>query len=288
MAIADRTIYLPGGRTGFLLIHGLGGTPVELRFIALGLARTGHTVLCPQLAGHCGTAAELAATCWQDWYATVEAAHARLANECDIVIVGGLSAGAILALHSAAQHPKDVHGTVLFAPTLWLDGWGVPWYSRLFAVVTRRWLADLFWFSEREPFGIKDKRVRALVTAAIQSGDSSQAGQLSNPGSVMLELRWLVKTVRRELGTIRQPSLILHPREDDRASLRNALHLQNKLPGRVEVLVLNDSYHVITPDRQRRVVIDRTNQFAASISHQQVWPADVLPLGTFEAKSCPL
>ena len=172
--------------------------------------------------------------------------------------------------------------------TLWLDGWGVPWYSRLFAVVTRRWLADLFWFSEREPFGIKDKRVRALVTAAIQSGDSSQAGQLSNPGSVMLELRWLVKTVRRELGTIRQPSLILHPREDDRASLRNALHLRNKLPGRVEVLVLNDSYHVITLDRQRQVVIDRTNQFAASISHQQVWPDDVLPLGTFEAKSCPL
>jgi carboxylesterase len=55
MTTVDRTIYLPGGRTGFLLIHGLGGTPVELRFIALGLARAGHTVLCPQLAGHCGT-----------------------------------------------------------------------------------------------------------------------------------------------------------------------------------------------------------------------------------------
>jgi carboxylesterase len=270
MTIADRTIYLPGGRTGFLLIHGLGGTPVELRFIAIGLARGGHTVLCPQLAGHCGTVAELAATCWQDWYATVENAHTRLVRECDIIIVGGLSAGAILALHAAALHPKDVHGTVLFAPTLWLDGWGVPWYSRLFALVTRRWCADLFWFSEREPFGIKDERVRALVMAAIQSGDSSQAGQLSNPGGVMLELRWLVKTVRCELDTIRQPSLILHPREDDRASLRNALHLQNKLAGRAEVLVLNDSYHVITLDRQRQVVIDRTDRFAASISDPQM------------------
>jgi len=227
MSISDRTIYFPGERTGVLLIHGLGGTPVELRFIALGLARAGYTVLCPQLAGHCGTAAELRATCLQDWYATVEAVHARLAKECDIVIVGGLSAGAILALHSAALHPNDVHGTVLFA------------YSRLFALVTQRWCADLFWFSEREPFGIKDKRVRALMMNAIQSGDSSQAGQLSNPGGVMLELRWLVQAVRCELGMIRQPSLILHPREDDRASLRNALHLQNKLAGIVEVLVLN-------------------------------------------------
>jgi carboxylesterase len=270
MTIADRTIYLPGGHTGFLLIHGLGGTPVELRFIALGLARAGHTVLCPQLAGHCGTVEELAATCWQDWYATVETALTRIAKECDFVIVGGLSAGAILALHSAALHPKDVHGTVLFAPTLWLDGWGVPWYSRLFALVTQRWCANLFWFSEREPFGIKDERVRALVTAAIQSGDSSQAGQLSNPGGVMLELRWLVRTVRCELCTIRQPSLILHPREDDRASLRNALHIQNKVAGRVEVLVLNDSYHVITLDRQRQVVIDRTDQFAASILDPQI------------------
>jgi carboxylesterase len=72
---------------------------------------------------------------------------------------------------------------------------------------------------------------------------------------------------------IRQPSLILHPREDDRASLRNALHLLNKLASRVEVLVLDDSYHVITLDRQRQVVIDRTQRFAASICDPQVWPA---------------
>ena len=48
----DRSLFLPGGRVGILLIHGLGGTPVELRFIAQGLARAGHTVYCCQLAGH--------------------------------------------------------------------------------------------------------------------------------------------------------------------------------------------------------------------------------------------
>jgi carboxylesterase len=56
--------------------------------------------------------------------------------------------------------------------------------------------------------------------------------------------------------------LIVHPREDGRASLRNAVYLQKKLAGRVEVLVLNDSYHVVTLDRQRQLVIDRTDQFA--------------------------
>ena len=115
----------------------------------------------------------------------------ELRKTCKKVIVGGLSMGAILALHLAAERPESVHAAALFAPTLKLDGWGVPWYSVLFNLV-RTSAAPFRHFSEREPYGIKDPRVRALVTAAINSGDSSKAGQLSNPGRVMLEMRWLV------------------------------------------------------------------------------------------------
>src|SRR5262245_40457640 len=90
MAAADQSIRLSGGRLGFLLIHGLGGTPMELRYVAQGLARRGHTVHIPQLAGHCGTAGDLRATSWKDWYASVEAEHERLAARCDTIVVGGL------------------------------------------------------------------------------------------------------------------------------------------------------------------------------------------------------
>jgi carboxylesterase len=102
--------------------------------------------------------------------------------------------------------------------------------------------------------------------AAIESGDSSKAGQFSNPGRVMLELRWLVAAVKRELGGIRQPTLIVHPREDDRASLRNAAYLQGALGGMVETCVLDDSYHIVTVDRQRDVVVERTAAFAQRIT----------------------
>src|SRR5262245_61101525 len=61
---ADRSVYRDGGKIGFLLIHGLSGTPVELRYIANGLARAGHTVYCPQLAGHCSTLEALTRTTW--------------------------------------------------------------------------------------------------------------------------------------------------------------------------------------------------------------------------------
>jgi carboxylesterase len=266
MAIADHGETFRGGPVGFLLIHGLGGTPVEMRFVGIGLARAGYTVSCPQLAGHCGSFEDLRTTGWRDWYASVEEAHARLRETCRRVIVGGLSMGAILALHLAAERPDAVDGTALFAPTLKLDGWGVPWYSRLFSLVRHRRTADFITFSEREPYGIKDPRVRALVMAAINSGDSSKAGQFTNPGRVMLELRWLVGTVKRQLGGIRQPALIVHPREDDRASLNNAAYLQNALGGMVETCVLDDSYHIVTIDRQRDLVVERTAAFARRIT----------------------
>ena len=262
----DHSIRHDGGRLGFLLIHGLGGTPLEMRYVARGLARAGHTVHCPQLAGHCGSYEDLRATTWQDWYRSVATAHDEIAKACDVVIAGGLSAGAVLSLQLAADRPKQVAATALLAPTLKLDGWGVPWYSILFGLVTQKWAADLVPFIERDPYGIKDERVRALVMNAINSGDSAQAGQFQNPGSTMLELRWLTKTVKRRLPDIMQPALIVHPRHDDRASLKsNAGYLQRHLGGLVETLILDDSYHVITFDRQRDLVINRMAQFAAAL-----------------------
>jgi alpha-beta hydrolase superfamily lysophospholipase len=123
-------MFIPGGRLGVLLIHGLGGTPIELRFVAQALARAGHTVYCCQLAGHCGTPEELRRSTWREWYASVEAAHDMLRERCDIIVAGGLSMGGILAIHLAHNRPESVHGLLLFAPTLRLDGWSMPWYSR--------------------------------------------------------------------------------------------------------------------------------------------------------------
>ena len=57
----------------------------------------------------------------------------------------------------------------------------------------------------------------------------------------------------------------MHPRQDDRASLRNLEYLQNNLGGVTQTLVLDDSYHIVTLDRQRQLVVDRTLEFASQI-----------------------
>ncbi|TDU00714.1 esterase/lipase [Azorhizobium sp. AG788] len=251
-------ILYEGGPTGLLLIHGLGGTPVELKRIARAVHAAGHTAYCCTLAGHCGTEADLVATRWQDWYASVEAAFDRLSARCERVVVGGLSLGAVLALHLAARRGSDVHGLALYAPTLWYDGWAMPWYRALLKVAVYTPIGRRYRFVEREPFGIRDARIRARVAAAMLGGDSAEAGLAGTPAHALRELWRISARVRRELPEVKAPAILLHARTDDISSLRNSTHIAGRLGGIADLTVLDDSYHIVTLDRQRNVVIERT------------------------------
>jgi len=80
------------GKVGILLLHRLCGTPVEMRFVATGLASKGYTVHCPMLAGHCGSEDALRASTWTDWYHSASLALDDIKKDCDVVIAGGLGA----------------------------------------------------------------------------------------------------------------------------------------------------------------------------------------------------
>lgn len=268
MNTSDHTFRIKGGRIGILLIHGLAGTPMEMRYIANGLGRAGYTVLCPKLAGHCGSEADLQAATWQEWYESCERALDELRETCDFVIASGLSTGAVLALMLAAKRPDAVQATALYAPTLWINGWNVPWYAKFFRLVTQKWFANLMKFPDTAPHGIKDARIREFFLQALHGADSSAAGLANTPGGAVLEHRWLVRALKPLIGLISQPTLILHPREDDLADLDNSWHLQRHLKGRVDMSVLDDCYHNITLDRQRLAVVERTADFIRSVTRE--------------------
>ena len=280
MAEKDFSILLEGGRTGVLLVHGLGGTPVEMKNLALRVADTGATVLCCQLAGHCGTETELAASTWRDWYGSVEAGLAELETRCDTIVAGGLSMGALLAAMLAAREPARVRGVLMLAPTLWYDGWAVPWYSFLLKLL--RFLIDTpvgdhYRIVDRAPYGIKDERIRQIVLRAMTRGDSAAAKLLRTPPHALREFWRLVKALKPELGNIRQHTLLIHAREDDVAGLSNAHYLQRHLGGLVETLILNDSYHMVTIDKQRSIVTERVKTFIDALVPAGVKRA--VPLG---------
>ena len=259
---------LPGGRSGVLLIHGLTGTPTEMRFVAKGLNRNGFTVHAMQLAGHCGDEADLLKTGWRDWYQSVCRAADRLRSEVDHMFVAGLSMGALLALKLAADRPDQVDGLGLYGTTFFYDGWTIPWIGRLSFMLPLVCGLGFGWkqrFHECFPYGIKDERIRNII-AAVYAGDATKMpekyGYSEFPGVTIRETFRLIKNVRSQLGRIIAPLLIVHATEDDMASPANAQFLAERVASsEVETFFVDDSYHVLTLDRKKDEVAERLVSF---------------------------
>ncbi len=255
------SLLIPGGPTGVLLIHSLGGSPLELKFVASSLARQGYTVYCPIVPGLTFGTDVSGMSTWCDWYAAAEAAFEELKSHCEHVIVGGASAGATLSLRLAALRGDDVAGTLLYAPTLAVNGWAIPRAIKLFHLISDKWTARLFSFRTPAPYGIKDERVRNFALEAMKGEGASPADITVRDGGTVYEFFRLVRNVRPLLGRVNQHTLIFHPRHDDQSDLKNTQILQRKLSGAVETCVLEDSYHLVTLDKQRNYVAERSIEF---------------------------
>ncbi len=267
---------LEGGRVGVLMLHGLGGTPAELRYLAQGLNRKGLAVACPLLKGHGGSDLLLNTATWPDWVASGRAAFAQLAERCDRVVICGQSAGAMIAIHLASElcgrektgqaAASKLAGLVLCSPTFWPDGWAIPRTLQAFRIVQQRWLADLFCFHERAPYGIKDERLRKFVLDSLQQDGRPLDDIFGRRGGTVYEFRKLADKARRKLKHISVPSLVFHARDDDQAALGNALRVVRGVKGRVDLVVLDDSYHLVSLDRQRGVVLSETARFVERVA----------------------
>jgi carboxylesterase len=262
--IKNVEFHMPGGRNGVLLIHGLTGTPTEMRFIGKGLNRNGFTVYGMQLAGHCGDEADLLATGRSDWYRSVVAAAEKMRGEVDRLFVAGLSMGALLALKLAADRPEMVDGLGLYGTTFSYDGWTIPWIGKLsfmLPLVTSLGFGRNRKFHECFPYGIKDERIRQRIAGSMLSGDSAAAGLPGNPWPSLAEFYRLSWRVRRLLPNVRTPALVIHAKDDDVASLKNVRTVVRGVSGPVETVLLENSYHMITVDQERDLVIERTTRF---------------------------
>ncbi|MGC1303121.1 MAG: alpha/beta fold hydrolase, partial [Caulobacteraceae bacterium] len=215
----------------------------------------------PMLPGHGVGERELLKTGWRDWLAGAEAELFRLTDDGGRALVGGLSMGAVLSLALAIRHPQRVAGIVCFAPTLKYDGWTVPKGSWFIPIGARLPLVNRYRFKERPPYGIKDERLRAKMAELLQSGAVAEAGLAYMPGRSLSQNLDLIRWTKRRLEQVIAPMLVVHAKEDDITDIRNAEHLAASVRGPVRKLYLDDSYHLVTLDRERNKVARATLDF---------------------------
>jgi Esterase/lipase len=71
--------------------------------------------------------------------------------------------------------------------------------------------------------------------------------------------------VRRRLRSVRTPCLVVHSSHDDIASLRNVALIERNVAGPVETVLLDDSYHMVSVDQQRDVVVASSVDFFSRV-----------------------
>jgi len=258
-----------GGRRAFLLLHGLYGNPQEMQYVGRKLNRAGFTVFIPYIQG-CGAADSSRRawrTRWENWRDQVESHFDALKSEYAEVSVAGLCAGADLAMALAIKRSAEIHTLCLYATTLFYDGWSITRLRLLRALAYYTPLRYVLYFHESQPYGLKDVRIRKWIAAQMKKGGQAVTGasKLSFVGIYQTER--MMRYLRANLQNISTPTLILHAREDDTSSLRSAEFVEENISSpTVRKVILENSYHIITLDKDKDLVVTETLNFVARLS----------------------
>ncbi len=243
--------FLPGTGLSALLIHGLTGTPYEMRYLGDRLARAGIRVLGVRLKGHAATPEELGATGHSQWYESAVDGLERLRQYGDPIVIIGLSMGAMLAAQLAADQREAVAGLVMLAPAFFLHS---TTQAALRLIRPARAWGDRIYVRSGRGSDIHDDAARSI-----------HPGTRLMPLGAALSLIELSDRMRPRLGEVVQPTLLIHSRRDHTCPYERNVNLVMRHLGSVEkrALALEESYHVITVDSEKERVAQETLDFIA-------------------------
>jgi carboxylesterase len=220
---------LPGsGRAAALCLHGLTGTPYEVRPLGTAISATGIRALGPVLPGHNETPELLSKLPYTDWLDAARSHFHQLRAQYDRVFVVGLSLGGVLALALAEEEPVDalvVVGTPLkfYHPLAFL----IPWVKYIRPLPRKRAGSDISDSGARQRHPSYDRM----------------------PLNSVCELMRLQRRVRPRLAQITAPILIAHGAHDRTANPADAVTIRDSVSSEVcEYILLTSSAHIVPVD----------------------------------------
>lgn len=262
--VDPRPIHQGDGDKGVLLLHGLTGTPHEVRPLANALSAAGYAVRAPLIAGHTSLE-DLERSTWRDWYdSAMQAFEALEAEGTRRVIVLGFSMGALLALRIAALEARRIEGLIAMSTPLRLSHWHRKAIHALAHLRGTTLLGDLVGVLPK--FGGPDIRIKREVERS-----PSLEGF---PYPSLAEFVALQDEVADLLPHVVAPTLLLHGRFDHTAPLRHSEQLAQRLgASAVRLRVLPRSFHVIGLDVDRDLACAEIVHFVESTLGPTASPA---------------
>jgi len=228
------------GRDAALCLHGLTGTPYEVRPLGLALAARGVRAVGPSLPGHGGSHEALARVSHTDWMDAVLRVHRELRERHERVFTVGLSLGGLLALWLAAA--EEVDALVVVATPLHMH----------------KRFTSLLPLAKRMRRYVAKRRGSDIRDAGARARHPSMAAM---PLASVHELMRLQRRVRTALGRITAPILVAHGSLDATAHPDDARQIAGRVSSAErELLWLPRSGHVVPVDHDgpelARAVVD--------------------------------
>ena len=233
-----------GGPDGALVLHGFTGNPGSMRGTAEALAEAGFTVDMPLLPGHGTTIDDMIPTGWPDWLGHVEKRYQALAARCEKVVVVGLSMGGALTAWLGSDHP-EIAGLVCINSIVSAPDGMEDLVNELLAQGLDRFDG---------------------IGSDIADPDVEESAYADTPIAPLVSMFAAADEVGDRLARITCPVLVVTSTQDHVVPPENSDILASSVSGPVERLVAERSYHVVTLDYDKQMVIDATVEFARKVT----------------------
>ena len=263
---------MPQKKTPILvLVHGLLSTPQEFALLLNPLKSSGVAHVALNIPGFTQHSHSICNS-WRDWVDAAEAAIEREIPDDREIVIAGLCIGGALAAELALRNPQRISRLVLLSPTFTYDGWGLSRWCQWRHLGYLLGLSRFIHIAEREPYGIKNPKIRKRIAAQMRGGPQSTAGPSKLPLWAIREGERMMADVYMQLDQLLLPTLVVHAREDEICTVASVQQLFAQLPsGNKRLVLLDNSYHMITIDNDRhRVAEELVNFVVDTAEHDPV------------------
>ncbi len=237
--------FFKGNDIGVLVCHGFTGTTQSMRYLGEQLHAAGYTVIGPRLKGHGVTPAAMSVTTAADWIDSVDEALAELRKTCSQVYMTGLSMGGTLTLFTAATHADVIKGAIPINAVVHI---GKPEMAGL-------------------AFGRGLPETVPGIGSDVKDPTSKELAYAEVPVPAFRQVYALAAVTQDLLPRIKCPTLVITSREDHIVDPSNGPRIVGLVgSSRVELVWLENSFHVATIDNDKARVAQLTVDFIKSIA----------------------